>query len=168
MELGKQITKKCTTCNCEKPLTEFHKRKDCKDGLKSACRECLNKISSKYREKYKNENIKNDNLSSKERHESNNEKRIRNNNYKYKWMKNNPYLMRKFRKTYSEKHKEEIRNREREYRLNLTDGYIIKKLSQQLYIKSAELYKYPELIEIKKIMLKTKRLCKTLENSDKV
>jgi hypothetical protein len=32
--------KKCTKCGVEKPLSEFHKKKDNKDGLQNACKSC--------------------------------------------------------------------------------------------------------------------------------
>lgn len=36
-----EVTKKtCTKCKTAKPLTEFHKRKDAKDGLQFACKRC--------------------------------------------------------------------------------------------------------------------------------
>lgn len=33
--------KKCITCNKEKPLNEFPKRKDSKDGYRNECKECV-------------------------------------------------------------------------------------------------------------------------------
>ena len=36
-------TKKCGVCKEEKPLTEFHKSKNRKDGLDFACKTCRSK-----------------------------------------------------------------------------------------------------------------------------
>lgn len=40
--------KKCTMCKEEKELTEFHKKKDAKDGLRSLCKQCRSK-EAKYK-----------------------------------------------------------------------------------------------------------------------
>jgi len=37
--------KKCCKCNVEKPLTEFYKRKNSKDGFNSWCKKCATKAS---------------------------------------------------------------------------------------------------------------------------
>ena len=50
--------KKCPKCGIEKPLTEFHKDKSKKDGLKCHCKQCCRK--------YKNENKDRDNKRSAE------------------------------------------------------------------------------------------------------
>lgn len=38
----------CKTCGIEKPLTEFKKCKECKDGFRYKCKECLNNKNRKY------------------------------------------------------------------------------------------------------------------------
>lgn len=43
-------TKICTKCKIEKPLNEFAKRKDSKDGLRGNCQVCLKSYQSKYRD----------------------------------------------------------------------------------------------------------------------
>jgi hypothetical protein len=47
-------TKKCTKCGVEKELSEFAKNKNTKDGVKPACKTCVNKQTS---EKYFNDSI---------------------------------------------------------------------------------------------------------------
>jgi hypothetical protein len=37
----------CTKCNCEKDYSEFHKHKQCKDGINSVCKQCRKPLSSK-------------------------------------------------------------------------------------------------------------------------
>jgi 5-methylcytosine-specific restriction endonuclease McrA len=50
------FTRKCGRCNQVKPLSEFHKDKNAKCGVRYACKECLSKDARIYRgtEKYKN------------------------------------------------------------------------------------------------------------------
>jgi len=40
--------KTCTKCKQLKSFTEFHKRKDCKDGYRSRCKNCRNEDNRKY------------------------------------------------------------------------------------------------------------------------
>lgn len=44
-----ETTKRCSKCGKEKPVTEFHKSKKNKDGLKCACKVCRNAAKAKYR-----------------------------------------------------------------------------------------------------------------------
>lgn len=46
----------CTKCEIEKNLSEFHKRKDGKFGVRSICKKCLNISSSEYHKSYNKEN----------------------------------------------------------------------------------------------------------------
>lgn len=50
-------TKICTKCNKEKPLTEFHKQKFGKLGVKASCKECCNKYRQQYYIEYKDREI---------------------------------------------------------------------------------------------------------------
>ena len=43
--------KKCTKCGIEKPLTEFHKDKNKKDGHRSHCKSCIKKYCAENKEK---------------------------------------------------------------------------------------------------------------------
>lgn len=36
----------CTKCNTEKDYSEFHKHKQCKDGINSVCKDCRKPLSS--------------------------------------------------------------------------------------------------------------------------
>lgn len=40
--------KKCTICHKRKSLSEFNKKKSCKDGLQTKCKYCSRKLSKKY------------------------------------------------------------------------------------------------------------------------
>lgn len=41
-------TKRCSKCGCEKPITEFHKRKASPDGLQSWCIQCTKECNARY------------------------------------------------------------------------------------------------------------------------
>ena len=45
--------KKCTKCGIEKPLTEFHKHKETKDGLYGRCKQCARQYDKEYYAKNK-------------------------------------------------------------------------------------------------------------------
>lgn len=69
---------------------------------------------------------------------------------------------------YNKKHREVInekyKKREKLKREDLADRYLIKLLIEKNGFSSDQVKENPELIELKKIILKTKRLCKTLNN----
>lgn len=53
------ITKICTKCKIEKPISEFHKKLSSKDGFQSRCKECFkNRPSKQYDINIVNEHIK--------------------------------------------------------------------------------------------------------------
>jgi len=68
-----------------------------------------------------------------------------------KYRKTNLYL------TYRKKYENENRDK-------LNDYYIVANISRSCKLPRKEIRKYPELIEINRIKIKTKRLCKTLQN----
>ena len=72
---------------------------------------------------------------------------------KTKWAKNNH---------------EKIIEKEIKLRDELSDCYVINKLIRGTNLTAKQIRETPELIEIKRIILKTKRLCKTLQNSEQV
>src|SRR6266849_488145 len=75
--------KKCTTCGKEKPLEEFHKTKNHKDGRHQKCKACA-KIYTAFRYKEKREEILAKNLIWKN-----------NNRERHRWLnKNNKYQKR--------------------------------------------------------------------------
>jgi hypothetical protein len=47
--------KRCTKCRVNKPLTDFHSKRDTKDGLRSYCRECTKNSAA---QRYKKHSIK--------------------------------------------------------------------------------------------------------------
>lgn len=51
------FTKKCTKCNTLKPLDEFHKDKNRKDGIFPQCKKCRVEYSKKYNREHKEEKV---------------------------------------------------------------------------------------------------------------
>lgn len=45
----------CSKCGIEKPLTDFNKDKNCKDGHKERCRNCVNEYQRSYYKKHRSE-----------------------------------------------------------------------------------------------------------------
>lgn len=106
-------TKKCSKCGEIKPLTEFCKQKENKDGFRGSCKVCCNKYKREYYkknpgkikkinekwaknnpekvkeyEKYKRKYIK--------KYRKNNSEKVKKS--KEKWIKNNPDKVKKYRK----------------------------------------------------------------------
>ena len=49
-------TKVCSKCKEEKPRSEFHKKREAKDGLQSQCKNCRNQCRKQYDKQYYQEN----------------------------------------------------------------------------------------------------------------
>lgn len=77
--------KTCTKCNIEKPLEEFNKRKQSKDGYNSHCRLCANNYTRKSYTEYN----KNYSLLNKEKKKEYNKKWVEENRDKNRLRKNN-------------------------------------------------------------------------------
>ena len=97
-------TKVCTKCKTLKPLTEFNKKKESKDGLRSDCKVCHKETQKKYREnnpeKVKERNKKYyENNPEKERERS---KKYREDNPEKikEWRENNPEKVKEIQKKY--------------------------------------------------------------------
>lgn len=147
-------TKVCAKCGLELDKSMFSKRKISKDGLQLSCRECEKKVYILNREKYLSRSKEN-------------------------WNKNKTAIAKKA-KVYREKNNEKLclgrkkweeANRDRwrlimkrantRDMLLLSDRYVKQQLSQCGFPE--ELIKqYPELIETKRLLIKTKRLCSTI------
>lgn len=119
------IKKKCTQCGQEKELTDFHKRKDSKDGHRNECKDCHKKRLKKYyvENRYRILNKCKDN----------NKKYYVANKYKIlkrskKWRDSNKEYRKIKRKEYNESHKEE-RN---QYRRNRRKEDLVFKLKMNL------------------------------------
>lgn len=43
-----QLTKQCSHCKLTKPISDFHKARNCRLGVKNKCRECCNAVGREY------------------------------------------------------------------------------------------------------------------------
>jgi len=123
------MNKTCSKCNIEKSVSEYHKQKIGKYGVKSICKECCNKYNRKYMNNNK-EKIKKYNKSEKKKEyrEKNKEKRkkymkeynIKNKEKLYKknteYRKNNKEKVKIYMKEYNIKNKEKIKKKRENYK----------------------------------------------------
>ena len=143
--------KKCSRCKEEKEVAEFIKNNQTKDGLTYYCKACLKGIREKYRLEYKD--------------------KIR--EYRRSWNAKNPDKCRLYVKTYRKKNPDLIASMSRRYQEAHPDvsrrykkksayyidrAYIISIICKNSPLKSSDIP--PELIEVKRLIIKTKRLCK--------
>ena len=137
-----EITKTCTKCKEEKPLFLFNKRKN---GVYPRCKECCCIILYELRQR----------PGQKEKHTL----------YSIEYRKKNPELTKSCSKKYRRNNKEKLNIKSKKYnaiiRNELGDSYVKLQLTNQGFLKDQIT---PELIELKRIMLKTKRLCQQLQN----
>lgn len=101
-------TKTCSKCGIEKPLSEFYKNNQKKDGLHPSCKFCVNNSVKIYKEKNP-EKIK----ESKKKHYLKNKEKYSNLNKK--WKEKNPEYMTTYLKHYYIKHKEILTERSKNY-----------------------------------------------------
>ena len=128
-------TKRCSKCGEEKPLTEFNKNKYHKDGLSSSCNLCLNNNAKEYRKN-------NPNWIKERRKIYYNKNKLQISEIQKLWRENNP------------------EKREEIYRKKVVDCnsyYVKEKLIKQGFKKEQIT---PELIELKRMIIKTKRKIK--------
>ena len=82
-----------------------------------------------------------------------------------KWVKDNPEKSRensrKRSKRWGENHPEKVKQLNKKDAELLNDGYVIGRIIAKTNLTRAEIRKYPELIETKRLILKTQRLCKS-------
>lgn len=147
-------TKQCTKCNEIKSLSEFNFNKKLKDGRGNTCKFCYNiyqkKINGTEEKKLKRKKITFENKEKNKLYRIQNKEKIAIN--KKIWKLNNHEIYSAYHKRISKFHIE-----------NLTDLYIISLLKSK--INKSKLIEIPqELIELKRIQLKTFRLCQQLKN----
>lgn len=143
-----EITKTCTNCKEKKALINFNKHKYAKDGLFCYCKECRYIKNKIYHLKY----IKN-NLNKQKETERKSKYYFKN---KEKYLKKN----KKYAKNNIEKVKIWQKNFIDKSIKNLSDSYII----NSCFKKYSHLEIPKEIIELKRIQLKTFRLCQQLQN----
>jgi hypothetical protein len=138
-------TKICSNCSIEKTIDLFENRKESADGKNNQCKLCKAYKAKIYREKNK-EKIKILNI---------------------EWRKKNPEKTKNIYKSYKNKNKEKIKIKRYEFNnksiSNLSNNYVIKNLIQR-GLSIEQIKENKELIEVQRLIIKTKRLCKTLQN----
>ena len=147
--------KKCRKCGEEKDEGEFGKNKTQIDRLHYYCKSCCSKIGKQNGVKYK------DRLSK----------------YRKEYRIRNKHEIRLYQKIYRKDHHETIIAKQRKYRDDnweqyslslkmdsksrrdrLDDSYVLSVICQRTRLKPSDIP--PELIEVKRLIIKTKRLCK--------
>lgn len=162
-------TKTCNKCGEVKSLDEFYKNKSIKDGYNCSCRECSKIYRKKYRqsEKYKEYQKKYEISRKKERNEY---FAIYKNSYKRKeaidryCIKNKDKIKERSKKYYIE-NKEKLKKYRKNY---FNDGRFDISKTKHLLKKEIGCVPPKELIEVKLLILKTKKLCKTSNNLEPV
>ena len=97
--------KTCTKCGQEKPLSEFYKNKNSKDGLRTQCKSCVS-------EYYKNKSDHYKNLAKIRREQQDKGEKAR---YDHEYYENNKDKLKQYQKDYNKKNKEKVSNRYKEY-----------------------------------------------------
>jgi hypothetical protein len=185
-------TKVCSCCGLEKQLTDFYKRTKSKNGYMSRCKVCDRLKTNKYRKinfkvisekkkiynaSYRKQNKKILKISKaiyRERIKTNNEKNILEikkcvTSYCCtcgKFKKVSFFVIDKYKKNgYKSQCKECESLKTKENIKNLNKNYIRQKLIRTGFTKE-EISKNEDLVEIKRLIIKTLRLCKTSKNSE--
>lgn len=162
-------TKTCNKCGEVKSLDEFYKNKSIKDGYNGSCRECSKIYRKKYRqsEKYKEYQKKYEISRKKERNEYfinyKNNGKIKENYDRY-YLKNKDKIKERNSKYYIE-NKEKLKKYRKNY---FNDGRFDISKTKHLLKKEIGCVPPKELIEVKLLILKTKKLCKTSNNLEPV
>ena len=131
--------KKCSKCGIEKPLSEFVKHKNCKDGYENTCKICTKQYKKEYyrdnkdnlKEYYKE--YRENNKDKIKEYRENNKDKVKESNKKYyeenkeklrkqmkqrfkKYYENNKEKIRDNAKKYYEENKEKVKESNKEYR----------------------------------------------------
>jgi hypothetical protein len=164
----KDIKKQCTKCNEVKSINDYSKykfkrKKDGtqKIGIRSYCNKCKNQMTKDwfdknkgYKNKWRKENpekVRQENLRAKPRVN--------------KWRHDNKKVLKLKSRDWRLKNKDLIKKRKpiegRKAIKELQDCYVIGRITRDSKLTAKKIRQYPELIEAKRIIIKTKRLCRT-------
>jgi hypothetical protein len=163
--------KVCSKCGVQKLNDEYSKyfykpKKDGtkKIGIRTYCNSCKNKmvkdwfeINNDYKKEYRKRNpekLKEENLRAKPRTE--------------KWRLENKDILKIKKIEYKKKniiHIAELNKKEaQKTRDLLTDRYVVSQITKRSSLKAEDIKENKELIEVKRLIIKTKRLWKTSRN----
>ncbi len=105
-----ELKKKCSKCNLEKTLDNFHKGKNGKFGVKSSCKICIGEYGKKYNIK-NNQKIKEKQKIFRDKNKNKSKQRYQEKKSQYSdYYQNNKTKIRKYQKEYSHKTKKERSN----------------------------------------------------------
>lgn len=146
--------KVCSCCKIEKNESEFHKRKDKKDGLRADCKKCRSKKGALYRmgnledlkKRKKKSDVKNrENISARGRKYYSENREILLKKAK-EYGDNNKEKISEVKKLYHQKNKEKIRDYKREYIKNRRSNDVNYRLKRIIScrIRNAIIYQYGE------------------------
>lgn len=156
------FVKVCGNCGIEKDISNFSKNKSKRDGHNSTCRDCHRTHSKKWSDNNKEKCS----ASSLNWYYKNKEHVIKRG---AQWAKNNPEKRSNSMRRYYLLHSEEQKNKSKitgqKARHELQNNYVKAKLKAKGF---SDEQITNELIEVQRLILKTKRLCKTLQNSEQV
>jgi hypothetical protein len=148
--------KTCTRCGIEKPIEEFYKSKNYKDGYSYECKSCNSERSKKWYlenlEKVREAGCKY-RLENPERKKDTNKK----------WYLKNIDKIKAVHKKWYLKNTEKTIASSKKWRLENHERALFSKIKTNLKKQIGETPP-PELVEVKLLINKTKRLCKTLKN----
>ena len=144
------MKKQCSKCGKTKGVDEFGKDKYMKDGRKSFCKDCRNAYTKAWR-KVNPEKVR---AAMKKWYKANPEKAKANTR---DWQKANPEKTKAFKNSWQKANPEKKKASNAKAIQNLPDCYVKGKLKNQGY--PPEMIS-PELIEVKRTIIKIKRACK--------
>jgi len=123
--------KTCSNCGETKERSEFHSRKDSKDGLRGACSDCENSRKSQWVAENKEKE-----LESKRKYDRNNQEKVKRSNQSWRennretynkaqreWRKRNPENVKKNRDRYNRENRERVLRNKREHMRKNRDYY---------------------------------------------
>lgn len=160
-------TKKCGKCGEVKDVGEFYKNRSCcKKCRQSQLKEWQNNNRDKIKKYSRSQYVKNP-----EKLKERAKEWQLNNPEKYKerkkeWLLNNPGKDKESRNKWKCKNPEKVKENSKNQRKSLNTCYIKKTLKLSGFT-TEQINENPELIEVKRLIIKTKRLCKTLPTSEK-
>lgn len=151
-------TKECSKCGEVKEVGEFTESKKCKNGISGTCKKCTKEYNKKYR-------VKNCDklLQLKRKWIDDNRNHVNESNRKYK--KENSEKEHKYKTNYNNANRKQVneKNLNRyKYSCEHLGNMYVNSLLRQSGFTTEQINENPELIEVKRLIIKTKRLCKTL------
>lgn len=148
-------TKVCKECNDNKPANAFYARKKSIDGKQFICKECTRKRILRYRNENKESiRAKSRNYYASLTEEQRKERAKR--NTKCPAYREGRYKSPERYKRYKDK----ITDYNKRAKKSLLDSYVIYNLTQTTKLTTKEIKSRPDLIELKRVILQTKRYIK--------